>query len=109
MVYIYHGRAYAPFTAEPYQWPNGPNYRRYEVGMALPRPYWIALYFIEDYTAYGLDAPAQGFEWIRYGPDVLMIDLNTGEVAHVVYGAFEESAAPQAPGDGPPAPYPPRN
>jgi Ni/Co efflux regulator RcnB len=100
-VYTYHGHAYAPFRVARYHWPSGHAYHRYGRGARLPRLFWIARYLIEDYLDYGLTAPADGFEWVRYGPDLLLIDLSTGEVQDAVYGAFEESPDVQdAPDDG---------
>jgi hypothetical protein len=29
------------------------------------------------------------FQWERYGPDLLLVDVSTGEVAEVVYGMFD--------------------
>ena len=41
-----------------------------------------------DYWLFGLDVPPYGYEWVRYGPDALLIDLRSGEVIQVVYGRF---------------------
>jgi hypothetical protein len=34
-----------------------------------------------------------GFQRVRYGPDLLLIDLGSGEVANVVQGAFTDADA----------------
>jgi Ni/Co efflux regulator RcnB len=90
--YAYHGRAFSPFHAERYRWPHGYRYRRYAVGYALPRRFWLRDYFLDNYADYDLDPPPPNFEWVRYGPDVLLVDLNSGAIAEVVYGAFDETA-----------------
>lgn len=105
--YTYNGGAYAPFRAAAYRWPHGHAYHRYDRGAHLPRLFWLAQYLIEDFIDYGLAPPPDGFEWVRYGPDLLLIDENTGEVQDAVYGAFEDSGDVQASDDqsdqGPPS------
>ena len=107
--FAYHGRTFRRFEVARYRWPRGYAYRRYAVGAYLPAVYWSPNYFIEDYGYYGLGPPPTDFEWIRYGPDIALIDLNSGAIAQLVYGAFDESDQvpfdgdpDQLPGDGPP-------
>jgi Ni/Co efflux regulator RcnB len=93
--YMYNGHSYSPFRASRYAWPRGYSYRRYNVGYRLPHAFWVHQYFIEDYANYGVAPPDPGFQWVRYGPDLLLIDLSSGQVANVVPGVFDESG-----GDG---------
>jgi Ni/Co efflux regulator RcnB len=86
--YTYHGERLHRFEAAPYRWRSGWAYRRWDVGYRFPREYWLRDYYIDDFGVYGLEAPAYGLQWIRYGPDILLINLETGEVAEAVYGAF---------------------
>jgi len=44
-------------------------------------------YFFANWAALGLDPPPYGYQWVRYGPDLLLVQLNTGRVVDVVYGA----------------------
>ena len=98
-------RIYAKVVVGRYRYPRGHAYRRYEVGGVFPRDYWISDYYIYDYADYGLDPPAYNYQWMRYGPDLVLVDLSSGEIAQVVYGAFDESSdADQPPPDGPPGP-----
>ncbi|MEG8219215.1 RcnB family protein [Sphingomonas sp. HH69] len=55
--------------------PGGWNgYRRPVYGYVLPR-YWISpTYYIANYGAYGLPAPAYGYGWSRYYDDAVMTD-----------------------------------
>lgn len=49
-------------------------YRRPVHGYILPR-YWISpAYYIANYGAYGLPAPAHGYGWSRYYDDAVMTD-----------------------------------
>jgi Ni/Co efflux regulator RcnB len=36
----------------------------------------------------GLYAPPPGFVWVRFGPDLLLVNRHTGQIADVIYGAF---------------------
>ena len=64
------GRWYAGWRA-----PGGWSaYRRPVVGYVLPR-YWVSPnYYIANYGAYGLPAPAYGYGWSRYYDDAVMTD-----------------------------------
>jgi Ni/Co efflux regulator RcnB len=97
--YIYRGRSFAAFHADPYRWPTGFHYERYAVGYALPRTFWTRDYYIDNYAVYDLDPPPPAFEWVRYGPDILLIDLDSGQISQVIYGAFDEASADQGPAD----------
>jgi len=72
----------------PYHAPGGFRYQRWGYGDRLPRIYWGQQYWLSDYWLFGLDVPPVGFEWVRYGPDALLIDTTTGEVVQTVYGRF---------------------
>jgi Ni/Co efflux regulator RcnB len=75
---------------QPYHPPRGYRYRYrvWVVGEVLPRPYWARSYWLSDYWDYGLDEPPEGYEWVRYGPDALLVDLQTGQVVEVARGVF---------------------
>jgi Ni/Co efflux regulator RcnB len=89
-VYAYNGHSYKRFQAARYNWAPGYRYSRFEIGHAFPRQYWIHDYYIDDYADYGFAPPPPGYEWVRFGPDVLLISLTTGLISQAVYGAFEE-------------------
>jgi Ni/Co efflux regulator RcnB len=94
--YLYHGRHLSPWYASRYRWPHGYRYVRYQVGVVLPVVFWSDESFvIFDYGDYGLVAPDDGYEWVRYGDDALLIDTSTGSVTDVAYGVFvEQDGAP---------------
>jgi Ni/Co efflux regulator RcnB len=95
------GRSYA-YRGRRYRWPRGYRYQRFAVGYALPRRFWVHDYFLDNYALYDLDPPPQNFEWVRYGPDILLVDLNSGAIAQVVYGAFDETGDAEGSADAPP-------
>ncbi|OJY54650.1 MAG: hypothetical protein BGP17_06435 [Sphingomonas sp. 67-41] len=72
----------------PYHPPRGFQYRRWAYGDILPGIFWGQDYWLTDYWLFGLDVPPVGYEWVRYGPDALLVNITTGEVVQVVYGRF---------------------
>jgi Ni/Co efflux regulator RcnB len=69
-------------------YPNGWAYRRWAIGAALPALFLAPAYYYTDWAAFGLPPPDPGFQWVRYGPDLLLVNVATGEVVDVIYGAF---------------------
>jgi Ni/Co efflux regulator RcnB len=68
--------------------PAGYTYRRYNVGQRLEPAFYARDYWLTDYAAYDLIAPPDGYTWVRFGPDAILIDEDTGDVVRVVYGVF---------------------
>jgi|SRR5579862_3147773 len=87
--FVFRGRPFhpAPF-ARPWVYPPGWGYRRWGVGMVLPPLFLAPAYFYADYAALGLPPPEPGFQWVQYGPDLLLVNLATGQVVDVAYGVF---------------------
>ncbi len=71
-----------------YRWPRGFDYRRYTYGQYLPEVFFGQDYWIYDYADYSLPYPPPGTVWVRYGPDALLIDRDSGEIVQVIYGVF---------------------
>ena len=63
-------------------------YRRWAVGGILPPLFLVRDYWYADWAALGLAAPEPGFQWVRYGPDLLLVNVSTGQVVDVAYGVF---------------------
>ena len=104
--YVYKGRSFAPVRAGAYRWPAGRHYLRYGVGGHLPRALIVAAYILANWAQYGLGAPPPGYEWLRYGPDVLAVDPNSGQIADAAYGMFDDDASDgQIASAPPPAQY----
>jgi Ni/Co efflux regulator RcnB len=80
----YYGRIRGPAFAYPPGW----QYRRWTIGGQLPALFLAPGYFYQGWAALGLEAPPPGYAWVRYGPDLLEVNLSTGEVEDVVYGVF---------------------
>ena len=69
-------------------YPLGYRYRHWNVGERLPALFLVAQFFYDNFAAAGLQAPPPGYRWVRYGPDLLLVNLRTGEVEEIAYGVF---------------------
>jgi hypothetical protein len=85
---FYHGRSFSSFHAAPFYYPGGWGYRRWAIGQFLPGLFLNQGYFIGNWAAYGLGPPPPGLQWVRYGPDALLVNVYTGQVVDTVYGVF---------------------
>lgn len=108
--FTYQGRSFAAVRAAPYRYPHGYGYRTFRPHEQFPLGLLIAPYLITDFALYNLPSPGPDLEWVRYGPDALLVNVDTGEVVDVAYGAFEEDpsyASDDGPADYGPSGYPP--
>jgi Ni/Co efflux regulator RcnB len=71
-----------------YNAPQGYAYHRYSYGESLPQGYYAQSYWITNYLNFGLIAPPDGYVWVRYGPDAVLIDEDSGEIVQIVYDQF---------------------
>jgi len=71
-----------------YVGPRGYAYRPVVVGHRFDRGYYGDRYWVRDYARYRLPAPRAGHRWVRYGNDVVMVNVRTGRVVSVNNGFF---------------------
>ncbi len=71
-----------------YNAPQGYAYHRYSYGDRLPQGYYAQNFWITSYLNFGLITPPDGYVWVRYGPDAVLIDEDTGEIVQIVYDQF---------------------
>jgi Ni/Co efflux regulator RcnB len=76
------------FRAGAFRAPPGWQYRRWTYGESLPRVFWAQPYWIANFWLYDLDRPPLGCEWVRSGPDALLVDTSTGEILEAEYNVF---------------------
>jgi Ni/Co efflux regulator RcnB len=76
------------YRARSYDAPRGYYYQRYSYGQRLPRIYYARNFWLMDFVMFGLFSPPEGYIWVRYGPDALLIDEETGEIVQVQYNVF---------------------
>ncbi len=87
-VFNYGGRTFERVHIAPFVYPRGFGYRRWVVGGLLPPIFLTPTYFYDDWAGLGLAPPPPGAEWVRYGPDLLLVDLSSGQVLDVAYDVF---------------------
>ena len=78
----------ARVAAGRYYWPRGYGYVRRSVGWVVPGAFLASTYYYSGWATLGLTAPAAGYQWVRYGPDLMLVDIATGQVIDVRYGVF---------------------
>lgn len=62
------------------------TYRPVTVGYRLQPSFYGSNYYITDYGAYHLQAPGNRWlRWIRYGNDLLLVNIRTGRVLQVIH------------------------
>ncbi len=87
--FSYHGHQFNRFHApHPFVYPPGWEYRRWAVGGILPPIFLAPDYYFMDWAALGLPPPPPGDQWVRYGPDLLLVDVSSGQIVDVIYDAF---------------------
>jgi Ni/Co efflux regulator RcnB len=86
--FVYEGRSHQAIREPAYSYPSGWSYRRWDSGQALPLLFLSSRFFFNDYGRYGLGPPPPHYVWVRYGPDLLLVNRRTGRIRQVIYGAF---------------------
>jgi hypothetical protein len=91
--WLFRGHSYAWHPVafpRPWVYPPGFAYRLWAVGAVLPPLFWAANspYFYAGWAGMGLPPPDPGFQYVQYGPDLLLVNVATGQVVQVFPGAF---------------------
>jgi len=71
-----------------FYYPRGYAYRRWAVGALLPGIFLGANYFFDDWRGLGIDRPPPGRRWVRYGPDLVLVDMRTRRIEDVIPDVF---------------------
>lgn len=79
---------FRPIHGNPFRYPRGYAYRKWTIGLLLPRLFLSSSYYFDGYGPLGIGAPPPGCRWVRYGPDLLLVSVRTGKIVDVIYGAF---------------------
>ncbi len=77
-----------PVHGPVFHYPAGYRYRRWPIGGLLPSLFLSTAYIYSGYDVMGLGPPPPGYYWVRYGPDLLLVERRTRRIADVIYGAF---------------------
>jgi len=79
---------FRPIHRPIFQYPHGYRYRRWTIGLLLPRLFLSSAYYFNDWSMLGVGAPPRGYRWVRYGPDLLLVRSRDRKIVDVIYGAF---------------------
>ena len=71
--------------ASPYR---GWRYRPVTVGYQLRPAFYGSRYYISDFGRYNVRAPGRWQRWIRYGDDLLLVNVRTGRVLEVIRNRY---------------------
>jgi Ni/Co efflux regulator RcnB len=86
--YQRNASASARFHYGSYNAPHGYHYQRWTYGEYLPSMYWARDYWLASWWMFDLAIPPYGYEWVRYGDDALLVNVDTGQILQVDYGVF---------------------
>lgn len=86
--FVYRGRPHAAIRRNTFSYPSGWGYQRWGSGQSLPLLFLSPSYFFDDYASYGFGPPPMHYMWVRYGPDLLLVNRRTGRIREVIYGVF---------------------
>jgi Ni/Co efflux regulator RcnB len=67
---------------------RGWNYRAVNPGYRLQRGFYGSRYVISNYGHYRLRAPGYNQRWIRYGDDLLLVNVRNGRVLQVIRNRY---------------------
>jgi len=71
-----------------YNRPSGWVSRRWTYGEYLPTSFWARDYWLTSWWMFDLTIPPYGYEWVRYGDDALLVNVDTGQILQVQYDVF---------------------
>ncbi|MDE0877885.1 MAG: RcnB family protein [Sphingomonas bacterium] len=72
------------YTQRRYVGPRGYRYNPVTVGYRFQPSYYGRNYWVNDYARYRLPRPGyRNQRWVRYGNDVVLVDIRTGRVIQV--------------------------
>jgi Ni/Co efflux regulator RcnB len=67
---------------------RGWTYRPVTVGFTLRPVFWGDRYAINDYGRYQLAAPRANQRWVRYGDDLVLVNIRNGRVLQVIRNRY---------------------
>lgn len=91
--HVYDWRGYRDynrriFSLPAYVGPRGWSYRRYRAGVRIAPIFYTQRYWITDPWRYRLPYASGYTRWVRYGDDVLLIDIRRGIILDVIPDFF---------------------
>jgi Nickel/cobalt transporter regulator len=86
--FMFRGHQFNRAHLAPFVYPPGYAYRRWAAGAILPPLFLAPAYYYTDWATLGLEPPPPGAQWVRYGPDLLLVDVSSGQVLDVAPDVF---------------------
>jgi Nickel/cobalt transporter regulator len=90
--FVFHGHPFAWHPVHyphPWAYPPGYGYRAWGIGAILPPLFWQSpTYYYTGWAGMGLPPPDPGYQYVQYGPDLLLVNVATGQVVQAFPGAF---------------------
>jgi len=90
--WVFHGHPWAwhhVHFPHPWAYPPGYAYRTWAAGAILPPVFWrTSAYYYTGWAGMGLPPPEPGYQYIEYGPDLLLVNVATGQIVQVFPDAF---------------------
>ena len=84
----YHPARVQRVHASVFRYPRGYHYRRWNAGSILPRLFLSSAYYYPSWYNLGFGPPPPSYQWVRYGPDLLLVNVYTGRIRDVAYNVF---------------------
>lgn len=87
--FSWHGHQFHQFhPPHEFVYPPGWAYRRWAAGAILPPLFLVPEYYFMDWVDLGLPPPPPGTQYVRYGPDLLLVDVSSGQIVDVIPDVF---------------------
>jgi Ni/Co efflux regulator RcnB len=64
------------------------SYNRIGVGYQLRPSFYASRYFVADYSRRGLHQPGRFQRWVRYGDDLVLVNVRNGRVIQVLHNRY---------------------
>jgi Ni/Co efflux regulator RcnB len=86
--FSWRGRNFDRYRGPAFRYPAGFGYRRWAVGAVLPGLFLSSTYYWNDWRGLGVGAPPPGRRWVRYGPDLVLVNVRSRRIEDVVTDVF---------------------
>jgi hypothetical protein len=86
--FTWRGRSFNQFRGPPFSYPRGFRYRRWRTGNRLPHEFMSPRFRFNNWGRLGVGPPGAGRRWIRYGPDLLLVNIHTRRIEDVIFNVF---------------------
>lgn len=64
------------------------SYSRIGIGYQLRPSFYSSRYFVNDYSRRGLGKPGRFQRWVRYGDDLVLVNVRNGRVIRVLHNRY---------------------